>query len=62
MMLFESFVVLVAATLALAATPQGFQPATMAPLLVSFNGIDASGGKQVAKEGKRISCSHIIEN
>ncbi|KAK9770144.1 putative Phosphatidylethanolamine-binding protein [Seiridium cardinale] len=49
-MLFESIVVLVAATLSLAATPQGFQPVASTPLMVSFSGIDASGGKLVAKD------------
>ncbi|KAH6655103.1 phosphatidylethanolamine-binding protein [Truncatella angustata] len=49
-MLFKSFVVFAVASVSLAATPQGFQPATESPLMVSYNGIDASGGKQVAKE------------
>ncbi|KAF3025903.1 hypothetical protein E8E14_014880 [Neopestalotiopsis sp. 37M] len=49
-MLFQSVIVLAAASLSLAATPQGFTPATETPLIVSFSGIDASGGKQVAKE------------
>lgn len=51
-MLFKSVFALAAASVALAATPQGFSPATESPLMVSFSGIDASGGKQVAKEGK----------
>jgi hypothetical protein len=51
-MLFQSVIVLAAASLSLAATPQGFTPATETPLIVSFSGIDASGGKQVAKEGR----------
>ncbi|KAI0138768.1 phosphatidylethanolamine-binding protein [Pestalotiopsis sp. NC0098] len=49
-MLFKSVFALAAASVALAATPQGFSPATESPLMVSFSGIDASGGKQVAKE------------
>ncbi|ETS79667.1 hypothetical protein PFICI_09520 [Pestalotiopsis fici W106-1] len=49
-MLFQSVIVLAAASLSLAATPQGFTPATETPLIVSFSGIDASGGKQIAKE------------
>jgi hypothetical protein len=65
MMLFKSVVVLAAASMSLAATPQGFQPASETPLMVSFNGIDASGGKQVAKEGWSIlflQCASLWTN
>jgi hypothetical protein len=52
-MLFESLVVLATASLSFAMTPQGFQPSAQTPLMVSYNGIDGSNGKNVAKEGKR---------
>jgi hypothetical protein len=51
-MLFELFAVLATATVSLAATPSGFLPASQANLSISYNGMDASGGKIVAKEGK----------
>lgn len=52
-MLFESLVVLATASLSLAMTPQGFTPSTQTPLMVSYNGIDGSLGKVIAKEGER---------
>ncbi|KAI1853665.1 hypothetical protein JX265_004001 [Neoarthrinium moseri] len=52
-MLFNIVAVLAAASVSLAATPQGFKPASETPLLVSFSGIDASGGKIVAKEASQ---------
>ncbi|KAI0122818.1 phosphatidylethanolamine-binding protein [Xylariales sp. AK1849] len=49
-MLFESLAVLAVATVSLAATPQGFQPASQIPLTVSFNGLDGTGGKGLAQD------------
>ncbi|KAH8652384.1 phosphatidylethanolamine-binding protein [Xylariales sp. PMI_506] len=48
-MFYKYFAVLAVAPLSLAATPQGFQPASQSPLIVSFDGIDASGGAEVDK-------------
>ena len=41
-----------AAAVSLAATPAGFPPATQDGLTVDFNGVDATGGKEVSKAGK----------
>jgi hypothetical protein len=41
------------ATTSLAATPEGFTPSVNTPVLVSFNGVDASGGKALTKEGRQ---------
>lgn len=49
-----AIVKVLAASVALAATPDGFQPASTADLMVTFNGlaVDASGGKAVLKAGQ----------
>lgn len=52
-MLSQSFALLAgAATLALAATPSGFQPASDTQLFVEFGNIRALNGALVSKEGK----------
>lgn len=54
MLLSTISIVILAAAGALAATPDGFQPASTADLMVTFNGValDASGGKAVPKTGQ----------
>lgn len=44
--------VLAAAAVTLAATPDGFKPASQNGLTVNFNGVDATGGKEVSKAGR----------
>lgn len=53
-MLLVSVVTVLAGSVAFAATPDGFQPASTADLMVTFNGlaVDASGGKAVLKAGQ----------
>lgn len=47
-------VTVLAGSVAFASTPDGFQPASTADLMVTFNGlaVDASGGKAVLKAGQ----------
>ncbi|KAI1205906.1 PEBP-like protein [Annulohypoxylon truncatum] len=49
-MLYESLVILAAASATLAATPQGFQPATEATLFVSYGGSAAANGGNVLEK------------
>lgn len=51
-MRFSCLSVLAAAAVSLAATPEGFKPASQNGLTVNFNGVDATGGKEVSKAGK----------
>lgn len=53
-MLSIAVLIVLAGSVAFAATPDGFQPASTADLMVTFNGlaVDASGGKAVLKEGQ----------
>lgn len=53
-MLSIAVLIVLAGSVAFAATPDGFQPASTADLMVTFNGlaVDASGGKAVLKESQ----------
>ncbi|KAL7625319.1 hypothetical protein AAE478_004535 [Parahypoxylon ruwenzoriense] len=60
-MLYESLVVLIGASAALAVTPQGFEPATESDLLVSFGNVAAAGGNVLAKEAPSIGTQSKLD-
>lgn len=53
-MLSSTIITVLAASGALAATPDGFQPASTAGLMVTFDemAVDASGGKAILQAGQ----------
>ncbi|KAG8159211.1 hypothetical protein KVR01_010872 [Diaporthe batatas] len=50
-MLCKSLTALAAASLASAATPSGFEPASTTELIVTYNGVQAQSGSVVARDG-----------
>jgi hypothetical protein len=53
-MLCKSITALAAASLASAATPSGFEPASTTELIVTYNGVQAQSGSVVARDGKPV--------